>query len=172
MDYKRNAMRIILTLLLFFLTNNFIKAQDLPTEQANGFAFPIGTKFTIKLYPTDSGRFNYSIIKLEPFHEIIDTWENDSLFDESGQKGTIEFYFCLATHGKTEQEKKENMKVVLLMKNRTKYSLSYKSDIQTEEDGEFRETSNEGMFPGVKGMEIWSTMIYQIGLHDFKKFKQ
>ena len=84
----------------------------------------------------------------------------------------IEFYFCLATHGKTEQEKKENMKVVLLMKNRTKYSLSYKSDIQTEEDGEFRETSNEGMFQGVKGMEIWSTMIYQIGLHDFKKFKQ
>lgn len=37
----------------------FSSAQELPTEPAKGFAFPLGTKFTIKLHPTDS---SYSII--------------------------------------------------------------------------------------------------------------
>lgn len=157
-----------LFLILFLATNIVAFSQELPTEPANGFAFPIGTKFTIKLYPTDSTRFDYSIIEFEPFQETIDTWDNNQLFKESGQEGTIEFYFCLGTNGKTKEEQDENMKVLLLMKNRTKYALSYKSDIQTTEDGDFKETSNVGTFSGAKGTEMWSHMIYQIGLHDFE----
>lgn len=157
-----------LFLILFLATNIVAFSQELPTEPANGFAFPIGTKFTIKLYPTDSTHFDYSIIELEPFQETIDTWDNNQLFKESGQEGTIEFYFCLGTNGKTKEEQDENMKVLLLMKNRTKYALSYKSDIQTTEDGDFKETSNVGTFSGAKGTEMWPHMIYQIGLHDFE----
>lgn len=155
-------------LVLFLMTNLVVFSQDLPTESANGFAFPVGTKFTIKLHPIDSTSFNYSIIEFEPFQEIINTWENDSLFKEDGQKGTIEFYFCLSTSGVTESEKEKNMKVLLVMKNRTDYSLSYKSDIQTEENGEFKETSNVGISSRAKSTEMWPYMIYQIGLHDFK----
>lgn len=143
----------------------------MPTEPANGFAFPIGTKFTIKLHPTDSSHFDYSIIEFAPFQETIDTWDNEKLFKKNGQEGTIEFYFCLGTSGKTEKEKEKNMKVLLLMKNRTKYSLSYISDIQTTEDGEFKETSNARTFSGAKGTEMWPYMIYEIGLHDFKIMK-
>ena len=161
-----------LLLILFLATSIVAYSQELPTEPANGFAFPIGTKFTIKLHPTDSTRFDYSIIEFEPFQEVIDTWDNDKLFKEKGQDETIEFYFCLSTSGETEKEKKKNMKVVLIMKNRTKHSLSYKSDIQTTEDGEFKETSNVGTYKGAKGTEMWPYMIYQIGLHDFKILKQ
>ena len=161
------------TFLFLFLTivSFSVFAQDLPTEPANGFAFPLGSKFTIKLHPIDSTSFDYSIIEFEPFQEVIDTWENDSLFSEKEKNGTIEFYFCLSTIGDTEKEKEENMKILLLMKNRTNYSLSYKSDIQREEDGEFEETSNVGTFSGAKGAEMWPYMIYQIGLHDFKILK-
>jgi hypothetical protein len=81
-----------LFLILFLATNIVVYSQELPTEPANGFAFPIGTKFTIKLHPTHSVSFNYSITELEPFSEVIDTWENDSLFNEKDQKGIIEFY--------------------------------------------------------------------------------
>lgn len=160
--------------LLFFLfsaTSIVAYSQELPTEPANGFAFPIETKFTIKLHPIDSIRFDYSIIEFEPFQKTIDTWDNDKLFKEKGLDGTIEFYFCLGTSGKTEKEKEENMKVLLLMKNRTSYSLSYMSDIQITENGEFKETSNVGTFSGAKGTEIWPYMIYQIGLHNFKIMK-
>lgn len=154
--------------ILFFAATNIGFSQELPTEPAKGFAFPIGSKFTIKLHPTDSVRFDYSIIAYEQFQETIDTWNNNHLFDENGQEGTIEFYFCFGTRGKTEEEKRENMKVLLVMKNRTKYALSYLSDIQIKEDGEFQETSNAGTYPGVKGIEMWPYMIYQIGIHDFE----
>ena len=160
-----------LLLFLLLIVNFVVYSQELPTEPANGFAFPIGTKFTIQLHPIDSVSFDYSIIEFEPFQDIIDTWENDSIFNENGQKGTIEFCFCLSTSGDTESEKEKNMKVLLLMKNRTEYALSYKSDIQTEEDGDFKETSNVGTFSGAKGTEIWPYMIYMIGLHDFKKME-
>jgi hypothetical protein len=156
-------------ILILLLATNFVGfSQELPTQPANGFTIPIGTKFTIMLHPVDSISFNYSIIEIEPYQEIVDTWENDSLFNSEGLKGTIEFYFCLSTSGKTDKEKKENMQVVLIMKNRTDYSLSYMSDIQTKEDGDFEETSNIGTFSGAKGIEMWPYIIYQIGLYDFK----
>ncbi len=60
------------------------------------------------------------------------------------------------------------MKVLLLIKNKTDISFDYNSDIQTEENGEFKNTSNIGTHAGAKGMEIWPYMIYQIALNEFK----
>ncbi len=154
--------------LCFLLIGLVVKAQDLPTEPQNGFAFPIGSRFTIKLHPIDSTHFDYSIIAFEPFQEIIDTWETDHLFETSGDEGIIEFYFCLGTSGVTEKEREEKMKVLLIMKNRTMHSLTYDSDIQLYENGEFEDTSNAGTYRGAIGTEMWPYMIYQIGLSDFK----
>jgi hypothetical protein len=164
-------MKSILLILTFIAINMIGYSQELPTEPANGYAFPIGSKFTIKLHPIDSTKFDYSIIEYEPFQELIDTWENDSIFKENGQKGTIEFYFCLSTSGDSDEEKEKNMKVLLLMKNRTEHTLTYNSDIQTEENGEFKKTSNVGTFSGAKGTEMWPYMIHQIGLNGFKKME-
>lgn len=161
-------MKKIITLLILTVSLT-VNAQELPTKPRNGFAFQIGSKFTIKLHPKDSLRFDYSLIKFEPFEEIIDIWENDDLFTESGEDGTIDFYFCLATRGKNEKEREKNMKVLLLMKNRTQYSLDYSSDIQTKEDGEFEKTSNVGTHSKVKSIEMWPYMIYNIALSDFRK---
>lgn len=163
--------RSTLTTILCFLSI-VIFGQDLPTEPANGFTFPLGSKFTIKLYPIDSTNFDYSIIAYEPFQEIIDSHENDTLFIDKEKDGTIDFYFCIATHGDTEKEREENMQIVLLMKNRSQYSLNYSSDIQLEEDGEFQNTSNVGMFSGALGTEMWPYMIYQIKLYDLKKWSK
>ena len=156
-------------LIVLLLISCIVKSQDLPTEPSNGYAFQIGSKFTIKLHPIDSLNFNYSIIKFEYHQDIIDTWDNDALFEKEGAKGTIDFFFGLATNGKTEKEKKEKMKVLLIMKNNTKYSLNYNSDIQRKENGEFEKTSNVGTHSGLKGTEMWPYMIYQIGLNNFTK---
>lgn len=145
-----------------------IKAQELPTNPENGFAFPIGSKFTIKLVPVDSVSFDYSIIKFEPFEEIVNIFDNDRLFSDLGEEDTIEFYFCLGTHGDNDEEREANMNTLLLFKNFTPHVLGYASDIQIQEDGEFEETSNVGCYPGAMGTEMWPYMIYAIGLHDFK----
>lgn len=157
-----------LLLFAFLFLNFFANAQDLPTEPQNGFAFPIGSKFTIKLYPTDSTHFDYSITKFEYFDDVVEIWDNDSLFDGEGEDGTIDFYFCIGTYGETEEDRNENMQILLLMKNRTTQVLKYKSDIQVDEDGEFHFTSNVGSFPGVKGVEMWPHFIYNIGLSEFQ----
>jgi len=159
-----------LLLFSFIVISSLTQAQELPTIPANGFAFPLGTKFTIKLSAIDSTNYNFSIIAFEPFEQTVDTWNNDTLFDKTGIDSTVSFYFCLGTHGETEEEKEKNMQVLLLMKNYSKMALKYSSDIQQKENGEFESTSNIGTFPGVKGMEMWPYMIYTIGLKEFQNY--
>jgi hypothetical protein len=162
-------MKKALVLILLTMICLSFKAQELPTISASGFSFPIGTKFTIKLAPIDSINFNYSIIEFEKFDKTVDTYNHDDLFNKTGNDSTITFYFCLGTEGDNEAEKKENMKVLLLMKNYTKYMLKYTSEIQRKENGVYESTSNVGTFPGVLGNEMWPYMIYSIGLREFKK---
>ncbi|MDA3844410.1 MAG: hypothetical protein PF588_08600 [Candidatus Kapabacteria bacterium] len=163
-------MKTIL-IILFIAFTSMTYAQELPTPPAPGFAFPIGTKFTIKLHAIDSLNFNFSIIAFEPFTKTVDTYNNSDLFDKKGQDSTITFYFCLGTSGENEKEKKKNMKVLLLMKNYSKFALQYKSDIQLKEEGKFENTSNVGLFPGAKATEMWPYMINMIGLNNFQKNK-
>ena len=158
-----------LFIILFSLIGITAYSQDLPSEFSNGFAFPLGTKFTIKLQAVDSLNFDYQVIEFEPFEEVIDLFENDSLFAATGEENTITFYFCLGTRGETDEEKEKNMKVLLLFKNYSKHVLKYSSDISREEEGEFESTSNIGSYPGAKTMEMWPYMIYLIGLREFQK---
>lgn len=144
-------------------------SQELPTENSNGFAFPLGSKFTIKLVATNDSHFDYSIIAFEPYEEIIDTFDHDDLFENKDKDGTIDFVFCIGTRGKDDAEKEKNMNILLLAKNNSIHSLSYDSDIQLTEEGEFKSTSNVGLYPGVKTTEMWPYMIFQIGLHNFRK---
>ncbi len=157
---------------IFFLLTIacFAHAQELPTIPANGFAFSLGTKFTIKLIPTDPDHYDYSVLTFETLHEIIDTNEKEKLFELKGEDNIIVCYFCVGTHGETEEEKNNNMRVLLIMKSFSKEALSYTSDIQIEEDGEYEETSNMGTFPGAIMTEMWPYMIYSIGLRDFRKY--
>jgi len=164
-------MKKSLLIILLTTISLLVKAQELPTIPANGFFFPIGSKFTIKLIPIDSTNFDYSIIEFKKFNKTVDTYKNDDLFNKTGNDSTITFYFCFGTQGKNKAEKKKNMKVLLLMKNHTKYMLNYTSEIQTEENGEYESTSNIGTFPGAIGNEMWPYMIYSIGLREFRKMK-
>jgi hypothetical protein len=142
----------------------------MPAEPNNEAVFPVGSKFTIKLHPVDSVNFEYSIKEFEHIDTLIDLYDNDDLFDSLGVENTIAFYFCFATRGETEQERKANMNIVLFMKNYTSYPLNYTSEIQRKEKRKkFEATSNMGTFPGAKGMEMWPYMIYHIKLKDFKR---
>jgi len=163
-------MKTIFYIIFLVLATNLL-AQDLPTPPIPGAAFPLKTKFKIKLIAIDSMHFNYSIIEFEKFDSIVDTYNHKDLFDSQGRDSTITFYFCAGTHGESEEEKNKNMKILLLMKNYSKIPLKYFSEIQRKEEGEYEQTSNVGIFPGAIGMEMWPYMIYMIGLKDFEKFK-
>jgi len=157
-------------LAIAFLAITYIaQAQELPSQPANGFAFSLGSKFVIKLVPTSSVNYDYSVLSFEPFEEIVDIWDigkDDKLFEEKGEDNTIVFYFCFGTSGETKQERDENRQVVLVLKNYSKEALTYTSEIQLEEDGAYKWTSNVGTYPNVKTMEMWQDMVYSIGLRE------
>ena len=161
-------MKHILT--IAFLTIVCIgQAQQLPTEPMDGVIFPIGIKFVIKLVPTDSVNYNYSVLSFEPFRKIVHSSKYDELFEDSGEDNTIVFYFTIGTHGKTEQEQNENRHTLLIMKSYSKEGLAYTSEMQPKEYGEFEWTSNVGVFPNIIAYEMWPHMIYHIRLKEFKK---
>lgn len=162
-------MKRILIMSMFLSLAISLVSQDFPTPPQNGFSFPIGTKFTLKLIPTDSVNFDCSVIAYESFQEVINSRDYDHLFATPGEDDTIEFYFCLGTHGKTDEEKEKNMQVFLLLKNYSTHFLEYNTDMQLEEDGEYISTSNIGAFPNVLSSERWPHFIYMIGMHGFKK---
>jgi len=159
-----------LVLFFVFLISTMGFTQDLPSEPSKGFAFPLGSRFTIQLIPTDDSHFLYTIIAFEPFEDIIDTFDHEDLFEDKPKDGTLDFVFCIGTRGKDDAEREKNMKILLLIKNNSEHALSYDSDIQHTEEGEFVSTSNVGSFSGVKTTEMWPYMIYQIGLHNFRKY--
>lgn len=112
-----------LLLILFLVLATTLLAQELPTPPIPGAAFPLKSKFTIKLIAIDSIHFTYSIIEYEKFDSIVDTFNHQDLFDSKGKDSTITFFFCLGTHGDSEEEKNKNMQVLLLMKNYSKIAL-------------------------------------------------
>ena len=161
-------MKKILTI-TFLMVTYFVQAQELPSKPANAFAFPMGSKFVIKLIPTDSVNFDYSVIAFEQFHKIVDILENDELFEEKGEENTVVFYFCFGTFGKPDEDKQKNMQSVLLMKNYSNVDLKYTSEIQRQKDGKFESTSNVGIYSNLKVWETWPYPIFMIGLKELKR---
>jgi hypothetical protein len=54
------------------------------------------------------------------------------------------------------------------MQSRSKYSIKFKSEIQTEENGEFKEISNVGTHKGSQTTESWAKKTYKIRLSKFE----
>lgn len=147
-----------------------IYAQGFPEEPINGIAFPIGSKVTIKLHATDSAHYDFSIIELKAFNEIVNTQDHDYLFPENGEEDRITFYFCQGTHGDTREEKEKNRRVLLLMKNYSRKVVQYSFEIQQKKNEEFEYTSNSVIYAGAIALEMWPFMLYAIRLSKFQKY--
>jgi hypothetical protein len=124
----------------------------------NQIEFPINTKFTIKVTKIEDLNFKYKILKAETINRKLEMWNTENLFEENGETETIEFYFA----------ETENKNVMLVMQSRSKYSIKFKSEIQTEENGEFQEIQNVGTHKGSKTTESWAKKTYKIRLSKFE----
>lgn len=164
-------MKKLILLVLLCLPVTGLYAQIPDTIPQLGFAFPIGSKLTLKMVEIDSGKFLYYILKYEPFDSTINTDEKENIFKNQPALNTIDLIFCVGTHGETQKEKDENLQVLLMMKNGTKYPLEYMADIIRYQQKDFEPTSVVPIFPGALNTEMWPYYIEQIGLHDFKRWK-
>jgi len=67
------AIKEKILLLLFLFLGLLSQAQEIPSIYANGYSFPLGSKFTIKLHAVDSVNFNFSVIAFEQYTQTLAT---------------------------------------------------------------------------------------------------
>lgn len=124
----------------------------------NEIEFTINTKFTIKVIKIDDLNFKCTILKAEPYNKKLEMWNTENLFEENGETETIEFYFA----------ETDNKNYMLVMQSKSQYSIKFKSEIQTEENGKFIEIQNVGTHKGSKTTESWAKKTYKIRLSKFE----
>ncbi len=159
-------MKIILTLLLLVFSINS-HAQDENISISDFYTFPFNTKFTIKVVPNNSGDFDYNIVLIEKNTKIIENWNHAEIFNKEGDEETLEFCFC---HEKNQLDGNE-LKTALWIKSNSKYSFSFKTEIQTEENGEFKDNFNLGAKAGVITSDRWAKKTYKLKIGNFKKIR-
>ena len=116
----------------------------------------VGRKFTIKLEKKVKGEYKFRVINLEEYNDSVDLLDTDKLFSEEGEPNTIVFYCVRGTSFAGRPS------VLLVMKSYCKQALAYDTFIRLDGSAEFQSTSNQGIFPGARGTEIWSDPVNAI----------
>ena len=139
------------------------------TRAGTQLELPLGTHFIIKLEEElDEENTQFKVVTMEPYDNILIRYENDGLFPEEGEPGTIEGYFCRSTYGNTVEEIRDNVKIVLITRSWCEGMASFDTDIRRE-NGAWEKTSNNGAWPKVTGTEIWSPVYNMLRISNLRK---
>ena len=128
------------------------------------FDIRVGRKLTIKLDKKRKGEYKFHVVKYESCIDSIGLAGTDSLFVEEGEPNTIVFY-CVKSSLASRPS------VLLVMKSYCKKMLSYDTFIRLDGSPEFQSTSNSGLLPGVRGVEIWNDPVNSIRIAHIKPAK-
>ncbi|MBP5546254.1 MAG: DUF4919 domain-containing protein [Bacteroidales bacterium] len=158
---------------MHFWDQSFESSNEATEEEAGTkLELPLGTHFIIKLEEDlDEEDTEFKVVKMEPFDKVIDRYDNNYLFSEEGEPGTIEGYFCRSTYGNTVEEIRDNVKIVLVFKSWIDGMLNYDTYIR-QENGTWEETSNSGIWHKVLMTEIWSTGYDMLRISNLRKMTE
>jgi hypothetical protein len=123
------------------------------------YAFPLGSKFTLELVQVEPNVYKYHVLNMEPISYAVDYSKSDSLFTSKPIKGTIECIFAKGI------DQSGPFKSVLLIRNNSDLSISYKAEIAYDQSGNFHSTSVEPLYPHVRGSELWNDNLTAIVIH-------
>ncbi len=169
-------MKKIFLTFLFICIHCFPQAQNMDTIQnmqpvpGPAFMFPLGARFTIKLYAVDSASFHYVVEDYQDFQEFIDLENTEKYFTAAAKDSTIEVVFCIGTYGNTPQEREQNFRSVILLKNRTNSILTYNVEAQEREKEKYEPTPVLPLLPNKVSVETWPYPIGSIALINFRIF--
>ena len=129
------------------------------------FDIRVGRKLTIKLDKKRKGEYKFRVVSLEEYKDTVELTDTEKLFAEDGEKNTIVFY-CV--NGKWTSDRPC---ILLVMKSYCKEMLAYDTFIRLEGSAEFQSTSNNGIFPGARGTEIWNDPVNAIRISHLRTAK-
>lgn len=127
---------------------------------------PMNSKVVVHLDTVlDGDQYQFAVVSSETVEDTFDFTKSEEYFSEDGEENTIVFYFVHSQW--TEGRKCE----VLMMKSFCKEMLAYDTEILYAGSSSFQSTSNDGIFPKVRGTEIWNDPLYAIRLSRFRPMK-
>ncbi len=167
-EYDLEELYVNVTPCLAYLSKQFKSSENdevVDFGPIDQFDIRVGRKLTIKLDKKRRGEYKFRVIKLEEYNDTVELNDTEKLFAEDGEPNTIVFY-CV--NGRWN----DNRSIVLLvMKSYCKEMLAYDTFIRLEGSAEFQSTSNNGIFPGVLGTEIWNDPINAIRISHLRLMK-
>ena len=166
-EMGREQLYVDVTPCLSYLSKRFAidddeeSVSDKPVEE---YDISLGRKVTVKMDKKSKGKYLFRVLSDVPFKDTVDYKDTERLFEEKGEKNTIVFYFVNGKMG-------DNPAVLLIMKSYCKKALSYDTFIRMTGNATFNPTSNDGIFPSARGVEIWRDPIAAIRLSGFRPMK-
>lgn len=143
-----------------------IKANHSIKDSEGRLTIPIGNRVVIRLDTVMTGdHYEFEILSDEPTSGTFDFSKSEEYFPEEGEENTIIFYFV---HSQWSEGKQCE---VLMMKSFCKEMMSYDTYILPARGNSFESTSNDGIFPLVRGTEIWNDTLHAIRLSRFRPMK-
>lgn len=135
-------------------------------DSAGMLVIPMNSKVVVRLDTVlDGDQYQFTVVSDETVEGDFDFTKSEEYFSEDGEENTIVFYFVHSQW--TDGRKCE----VLMMKSFCKEMLSYDTEILYAGSSSFQSTSNDGIFPKVRGTEIWNDPLYAIRLSRFRPMK-
>lgn len=166
---------LIFSLFLFITFNNKLHSQEVvntdsktPTEFGE-YIIPLWSKVSIELKQIKKGKFNYRILKIEPFNKMYSFDKNEKLLSDKINENIIELYFIGAYYNEGKED--SDYKSLLMMKSGLNVPITFKADIKYYFNNDYENTSITATFPGAIKHEIWAHKIDFIKLYDFQNLK-
>lgn len=150
-----------------FLSAKF-NAQAPNDTIANGMAFKLGSKLTLKLVKNTQNSFDYKVIKYSEFSEQFKIFETEKLFDKTPEKETIEVIFGIGYYREGKDDK--DYQTVMLSRNNYSFPLQFDAEIKIWNKEEFEKTSVTPLNPGTRHTELWPYKIDFLALINFRNY--
>jgi hypothetical protein len=156
--------------LIFFhcLLSAKFNAQAPNDTIANGMAFKLGSKLTLKLVKNTQNSFDYKVIKYSEFSEQFKIFETEKLFDKTPEKETIEVIFGIGYYRDGKEDK--DYQSVMLSRNNYSFPLQFDAEIKIWNKEEFEKTSVTPLNPGTRHTELWPYKIDFLALINFRNY--
>jgi len=150
-----------------FLSSKF-NAQAPNDTIANGMAFKLGSKLTLKLVKNTQNSFDYKVIKYSEFSEQFKIFETEKLFDKTPEKETIEVIFGIGYYREGKEDK--DYQTVMLSRNNYSFPLQFDAEIKIWNKEEFERTSVTPLNPSTRHTELWPYKIDFLALINFRNY--
>lgn len=167
-EYELEELYVNVTPCLAYLSKMFEPSDEdevIDYGPIDRFDLRVGRKLTIKLDKKRRGEYKFRVVKLEEYNDTVELTDTEKLFAEDGEPNTIVFYCVNGKWGSGRSN------ILLVMKSYCKKALAYDTFIRLDGGAEFQSTSNDGIFPGVRGTEIWNDPVNAIRISHLRLMK-